>query len=242
MSSDGRLLLVLGDSLSYYGPQGGLPADDPRIWPTLAAARLGLRAHLCARVGWTSRDAWWGLTQDPVVWAAIPRAAAVVLAVGGMDSLPSPLPTALREQLRYLRPPALRRVARKAYQQAQPVLSPLGWPMALPPRLTVRYLEDIRAALVAVRPGLPVVGVLPPVHHSPYYGYAHPGHGRTTRAVAAWGERAGVPLVDLPPLVGPHLRAGAGNPDGIHWGFAAHEAVAGEVADTVGAYLAAGRG
>ena len=34
-------LLVLADSLSYYGPKGGLPADDPRIWPNLVAAELG---------------------------------------------------------------------------------------------------------------------------------------------------------------------------------------------------------
>ena len=32
MSSDARpTLLVFADSLAYYGPTGGLPADDPRI-------------------------------------------------------------------------------------------------------------------------------------------------------------------------------------------------------------------
>ena len=51
MSSDAdraadRTLLVFCDSLSYYGPTGGLPADDPRIWPNIVAgtARLGCRA------------------------------------------------------------------------------------------------------------------------------------------------------------------------------------------------------
>src|SRR5699024_9910520 len=120
MSSDNGgdhrpVLLVIADSLAYYGPRGGLPADDPRIWPNLVAAELGWRVELVARVGWTSRDAWWALTQDPRVWAAVPKAGAVVFGVSGMDSLPSPMPTALREAIRYLRPPALRRMVREGY-------------------------------------------------------------------------------------------------------------------------------
>ena len=93
MSSDPPVLLVLADSLAYYGPRGGLPIDDPRIWPNLVAAELGWHVELIARIGWTSRDAYWALTQDPRAWAAVPKAGAVVFAVGGMDTLPSPLPT-----------------------------------------------------------------------------------------------------------------------------------------------------
>ena len=93
---DRPVLLVLADSLSYFGPKGGLPADDPRIWPNLVAAELGWRTELVARIGWTSRDVWWALTQDPRVRASVPKAGAVVFGVSGMDSLPSPLPTALR--------------------------------------------------------------------------------------------------------------------------------------------------
>lgn len=152
------VLLVIGDSLSYYGPKGGLPADHPQIWPNLVAAELGWDVELVARIGWTTRDAWWAMTQDPRVWAAIPHAGAVVLAVGGMDTLPSPLPTALREGLRYIRPPALRRAARNAYGWLQPRLSPLGRPVALPPRVSVEYLETIRDALAYMRPDLPVIG------------------------------------------------------------------------------------
>ena len=37
----GPTLLVFADSLSYYGPTGGLPADDPRIWPNIVASQLG---------------------------------------------------------------------------------------------------------------------------------------------------------------------------------------------------------
>jgi hypothetical protein len=34
-------------------------------------------------------------------------------------------------------------------------------------------------------------------------------------------------LVDLKEAVEPHILGGRGNPDGIHWNFEAHEAVAG---------------
>ncbi|WP_226367379.1 hypothetical protein [Pseudonocardia sp. ICBG162] len=39
------------------------------------------------------------------MWAALPRVGAVVLGVSGRNSLPSPLPTALRELIPVLRPP-----------------------------------------------------------------------------------------------------------------------------------------
>lgn len=233
LSDNEGALLVLGDSLVFYGPEGGLPADDDRLWPNIVAEKLGLRAWVSARVGWTTRDAWWALTQDPVLWSVIPRAQAVVLAVGGMDSLPSPLPTAVRESFRYVRPPRLRRAVRSVYRRVQPALSPLGWPMALPPRLTVEYLEQIRSALKAVRPDLPVVASLPPLHHSRYYRFAQPGHPRTTNAITHWAAEHGLPVVDLAKATIDHLRAGEGNPDGIHWNFDAHQRVAGLVLEAI---------
>ncbi|WP_070378957.1 diglucosylglycerate octanoyltransferase [Rhodococcus sp. WMMA185] len=220
------VLLVLADSLSYYGPKGGLPSDHPDIWPNRVARELDWDVELVARIGWTSRDAWWALTQDPRVWAAIPRAGAVVFAVGGMDSLPSPLPTALREQLRYIRPPALRRMVRSGYQWLQPRLSRLGWPVALPPRVSVEYLESSRSALAYVRPSLPVIGTLPSVHRSEAYGKAHSGRPAAVTAITAWAEAQKVPLVDLAEAVRTNIFSGQGNPDGIHWGWDAHVAVA----------------
>ncbi|AYJ52044.1 SGNH/GDSL hydrolase family protein [Rhodococcus sp. P1Y] len=220
------VLLVLADSLSYYGPKGGLPVDDPRIWPNIVAAELGWTVELVARIGWTSRDAWWALTQDPRVWAAIPKAGAVVFGVGGMDSLPSPLPTALREQIRYVRPPALRRVVRAGYQWAQPKLAPLRWPVALPPKLSVEYLEQARAALEYVRPELPVIGTLPSVHRSDAYGNVHAGRPAAERALRQWSSDTGVPLVDLAAAVRENIFSVDANPDGIHWGWNAHREVA----------------
>ena len=55
-SERARTLLVFCDSLSYYGPTGGLPSDDPRIWPNIVADHLGWRLELIGRIGWPSRS------------------------------------------------------------------------------------------------------------------------------------------------------------------------------------------
>ncbi|MFI1240057.1 diglucosylglycerate octanoyltransferase [Nocardia salmonicida] len=220
------VLLVIADSLAYYGPKGGLPADDPRIWPNMVAAELDWDVELIARIGWTCRDAYWALIGDPRVWAAVPRAGAVVFAVGGMDTLPSPLPTALREMIRYIRPPRLRRGVRATYNWLQPKLSKLGRPVALPPRVSVDYLEQSRTALNHLRPELPVVAVLPSVHKCDAYGRVHRGRPRAVKALQAWSGRTSVPLVDLGEAVRDDIESGSANPDGIHWGWAGHAAVA----------------
>lgn len=220
------VLLVIADSLSYFGPKGGLPADDPRIWPNLVAAELDWDVELVARIGWTCRDAYWALIGDPRVWAAVPRAGAVVFATGGMDSLPSPLPTALRELIRYVRPPAARRVVRDGYNWLQPRLSRLGRPVALPPRVSIDYLEQSRTSLAQLRPELPVVGVLPSVHDCEAYGRVHSGREPAVAALREWSAKTGVPLVDLAEAVRDNIFSGDANPDGIHWGWEAHTAVA----------------
>nr|WP_280395006.1 diglucosylglycerate octanoyltransferase [Nocardia brasiliensis] len=225
-SDERPVLLVIADSLSYFGPKGGLPADHPQIWPNLVGAELGWDVELVGRIGWTCRDAYWALIGDPRVWAAVPRAHAVVFAVGGMDSLPSPLPTALRELIRYVRPSGVRRGVRATYNWLQPKLSKLGRPVALPPKVSVDYLEQSREALAQLRPDLPFVAVLPSVHDCAAYGRVHTGREPAVRALRAWSERTGVPLVDLAEAVRENIFSGDANPDGIHWGWAGHEAVA----------------
>lgn len=227
------VLLVIADSLAYFGPEGGLPADHPRIWPNLVGAELDWDVELVARIGWTCRDGYWALIGDPRVWAAVPRAGAVVFAVGGMDSLPSPLPTALRELIRYVRPPAVRRGVRATYQWLQPKLSKLGRPVALPPKVSVSYLEQSREALAQLRPDLPVVAVLPSVHNCAAYGRVHRGRERAVRALRAWSERTSVPLVDLGEAVRENIFSDAANPDGIHWGWDGHTAVANAMVKTL---------
>lgn len=247
--SDGTVL-ILSDSLAYYGPSGGLAADDPKIWPNLVGAACDREVRLFGRIGWTSRDVWWALTQDPNIWAAVPGADVVVLAFGGMDSLPSPLPTAVREQIRYVRPNRLRQVVRDGYQWLQPRLSTVGWPVALPPTVTVEYLEKIRAALTHLRPDLPIVVCLPPTHRSPYYGYVHSGRIPTTAAMAEWAGAHDLPTADFYPVTRDgFFPVGGGmsdemNPDGIHWGYECHRGIADVVVPVVGDVLdrrAAGR-
>ena len=218
-------LLVFADSLAYYGPTGGLPADDPRIWPNIVAAQLGWDLELIGRIGWTCRDVWWAATQDPRAWAALPRAGAVIFATGGMDSLPSPLPTALRELIRYVRPPWLRRWVRDGYGWVQPRLSPVAR-AALPPHLSAEYLEQTRGAIDFNRPGIPIVASLPSVHIAETYGKAHHGRAGTVAAITQWADEHDVPLVDLKAAVAEQVMSGRGNPDGIHWNFEAHQAVA----------------
>ncbi|WP_235946644.1 diglucosylglycerate octanoyltransferase [Nocardia terrae] len=225
-SSPRKVLVVVADSLSYFGPKGGLPADHPLIWPNLVAAELDWDVELVARIGWTCRDAYWALIGDPRIWAAVPRAGAVVFATAGMDSLPSPLPTALRELIRYVRPAAVRRRVRDAYTWLQPKLSPLGWPVALPPAVSVDYLEQSRNSLAQLRPELPFVAVLPSVHQCEAYAKVHSGREPMVEAVTAWAAEHSVPLVDLGEAVRDNVFNGPANPDGIHWGWEGHSAVA----------------
>jgi lysophospholipase L1-like esterase len=235
-------LLCFGDSLSFHGPSGPRPADDLRLWPNVAATALGGHAELVAGVGWTARDAWWALTGDPRVWALLPRADVLVLAVGSMDTLPSPLPTYFRHGLRYLRPDWLRRRVRSGYLAAQPWLAKVthGRPTALPTALTVRYLDETLGAIRALRPELPAIGVVPPVHRAASYGFVHTARARTTSAVRDWGARVGVPLLDLAALVGDHVRNGHGNPDGIHWGWEGHQIVGTALAELVSPLVPSG--
>ncbi|MFA4083523.1 diglucosylglycerate octanoyltransferase [Mycobacteroides salmoniphilum] len=223
--SERKKLLIFADSLSYYGPTGGLPADDPRIWPNIVGQHLGWDVELIARIGWTCRDVWWAAIQDPRAWAAVPHAGAVIFATSGMDSLPSPLPTALRESIRLIRPPRLRSWIRDGYGWLQPRLSPIAR-VALPPALTVEYLEKTRGALDFNRPGLPMIASLPSVHIAESYGRVHSGREATASAIQSWASEHKMPVVDLKEAVGEEIFAGRGNPDGIHWNFVAHERVA----------------
>src|SRR3978361_1160322 len=98
-----RSVLVLGDSLSFHGPRTPHPADDTRLWPHGAAAGPARHAGNAVRT-------------DPRVWASVMHADVLVLGVGGMDSLPSPLPTAVRELIPVLRPAWARARAREGYR------------------------------------------------------------------------------------------------------------------------------
>lgn len=226
-----RHVLVVADSLAFHGPERGELLSDPRLYPNVMAAELGrdgvpVRADVVARLGWTARDAWWALTRDPAVYSLLlPRASAVVLAVGNMDYLPTTVPTWLREGIRYLRPPAVRRAVRATYRAVQPWAARVTPWRALPQHLTDEYLSRCVGGVRYYHPGVPVVGVLPPPHRAPSYGGRPRGHAAAVAGARPWAAGAGVPVVDLAALVGPHLAAGRANPDGMHFGWDSHQAV-----------------
>ena len=229
-------LLVLADSLAFHGLERGELATHPGLYGNVAAAALGTTLDLVARRGWTARDAWWALTKDPLVYSVLlPRADAVLLAVGGMDYLPAVLPTYLREGIPYLRPPALRRAARSAYRAVQPVGSRLtaGRWRTLPQPLTDSYLSRCVGGVRYFHPGVPVLGILPPPHAAAFYGHVTAGHPPAVAAARAWGARERVPMVDVATIVARHLAAGRFNPDGMHWGWECHAEVGQAVATAV---------
>ena len=114
---------------------------------------------------------------------------------------------------------------RDGYGWLQPRLSPVSR-SALPPKLTVEYLEMTRGAIDFNRPGIPIVASLPSVHVAPTYGHAHHGRPGTVDAITTWAAEHQVPLVDLKEAVAEEVLAGRANPDGIHWNFEGHRAVA----------------
>lgn len=241
----GPLLLVLADSLSFHGPERAEPANEPRLWPNMAAAALGGRAELAAGFGWTARHAWYALTHDPRLWAVMPHVDVLVLGVGGMDTLPSPIPTAVRELIPVLRPAWLRRAVRACYWASLPRVArlfervlPGGGPMSLPPRLSVHFLDSCRRAVLAIRPGIPVVLLLPGAHSAPAYGRVDVGREPADTAYREWAASVGVLALEVRPMVLDHILAGEGNPDGIHYGWRAHEMIGKALASTLSTALA----
>ena len=228
MSADKPRLLVIADSLSFHGPKHAEPLDNPQLWANVAASGLGWDVDIFGRTGWTARDAWWALIRDPYLSSVLlPKADVVILAVGSFDQLPVIIPTYLRDGIAYLRPGSLRRATRKAYSLAQRygVRVTRGSLRVLPQKATDRYLTRCVEAIRQLHPQIQIVGIVPHAHRSRYYGYVQAGHQEAVDAARAWGERLGVPMLDLDEVVSPEVRAGRGNPDGMHWDWPTHHAV-----------------
>lgn len=233
-SSDQRHLLVFGDSLSFHGPQQAMPPGDARLFPQVAARALGMSVDLVARQGWTARDAWWALTKDPVVWGEyLPRADAVLLAVGGMDQLPAPVPTWIRDSIPYLRHRRARRAARDVVRAATPVaVRHVGGPFrTLPQAATDRYLTRIVQGVRALHPDLPLALMGPAPWTGPYYPNTR-GHRPAVHAAKRWARAHDVTYIDIEGLVA--ARLDRCNPDGLHWSWEVHALVGDAIACAFG--------
>ena len=180
------------------GPSAPSPPTIPRLWPNVAAAALGGRAELVAGIGWTARHAWQALIRDPRIWAVLPAGrrararrrrhghAAVAAADGAARAAPG-------RAAGRAAPGASGRATGACsprWRGRSPGRCPAAGPVALPPHLTVRHLEQCRAAVLAIRPGIPVVAVLPPVHRAAEYAHVHAGRPAAERATRAWARRA----------------------------------------------------
>jgi diglucosylglycerate octanoyltransferase len=217
-------VLILGDSLAFHGPTQPELLTHPDLYPNVLARELAVEVDVVARYGWTARDIWWALTKDPTVYSILlPRADAVVLAVGGMDSLPASLPTYLREGLAYIRPGWVRRRVRLAYHRAHPrVVRALGGRMRVLPQVaTDAYLSRCVRGIRHYRPGVPIVAIAPPPWQGSYYPINR-GHDSARAAGLAWAEREGVPILDPEEVVLSSFADGTANSDGMHWGWPVH--------------------
>ena len=226
-------VLLLADSLAFHGPARSELLTHPGLWGSRLAAETGREVDVVARLGWTARDGWWAVTKDPYVYSVLlPRAAAVVVSLGNADMLPVSLPPYLREGLAHLRPPALRRAARRAYFAAHPhvVRATGGRRRTLPQALTDHYLSRVVGGVRHFHPEAVVVGVVPPPFDAAAHAHRSVTQPPAAAAARAWGLREGVPLVELDRVVAPHLAAGTLNPDGMHWSWEVHAEVAAETA------------
>ena len=228
----GKHLFVLADSLAFHGPERIEVPTDPRLYPQVCAAALGVDVDLVAREGWTARDAWWALTKDPMAYGVyLPRADYVVNGVGGMDQLPASVPTWVRDSLPYVRPGGLRRRLRRAYRSWTPglITATNGRLRQLPQPATDRYLTRIVEAVRAVRPGVTVALVAPTPYRTRYYP-SDRHHASALAAATMLATNLGIGLVDPTDAVLPGLADSTANPDGMHWSWAAHESVGHQLA------------
>ena len=230
-------LLVIGDSLTFHGPQRAELLTEPRLWANVVGAR-GWRPDVVARAGWTSRDGWWALTKDPRVWTTLadPSLAACVIGVGSMDAVPASVPVWAREAIPYVRSGALRRRVRTAYLTAHPhvVRATAGAVRQLPQSATEHYWTRMLEAIRHHRPDVRLLLLGP----CPWRSDAYPSNRHYAACVAAahrYADSNRLDMVDLEPLVAPMHAAGRGNPDGLHWDWPTHALVGRAVADVLAA-------
>jgi lysophospholipase L1-like esterase len=232
-STTGRTrILVLTDSLAFYGPRMPHRIDEPRLWPNLMAGLLDAEVEVFGDFSWTARHCWYALGHDPWLWAGVSRADLVVLAVGSFDTTPAPLPHVLWKLIALIRNSRARRLAYMVQVRTLPRLAklfahlPRGGPVALSPRVSLYYL---RASLMLIRRrrrGVPVVGMTPLKGAPKIYGGVQPGWAAGERMMRLWAADADVPLLDTMSVLGAHMASDLCNEDGMHLGWEGHELMA----------------
>ena len=228
-----RRLVVLGDSLTWHGPDGPVPLAHPRLYPNIVGGRLAdatgaaWDVAVWARAGWGVRELWLGLQKDVHLQQQLLHGAdAVVLGLGSVDALSVAVPRWVVMALPYLRPVGLRRRVRRALDRVHPtaVRATRGAWRFTPPDVVRHCWTKSIDAIRLFAPDAALCAVLPAAHRAVYYGAVDRHHAEVHGLLARLAVERAVPVVDLAPLT--RRRLDALNPDGAHWGWALHAEVA----------------
>jgi diglucosylglycerate octanoyltransferase len=233
-------LVVVADSLSFHGTDGPLPLADPRLYPNILGAHLAAATGadwdvaVVARAGWGVREVWLALQRDVhLQQQLLVGADAVVLGAGSSDSLSVGVPRPLMAVLPFLRPTSLRRRVRRGIDHHHHRLVALSGARIRHTPMGV-YRHGWRKSVEALRlfaPDAALCAVAPAIHVGGYYAGRHPFHAEALAATRALAAELGVPLVDLPRIMRPHLDGL--NRDGIHWSYPVHADVAAAMAEAL---------
>jgi len=243
--------VVLGDSLAFLAGTKALDPADLRLYPHVVGEILQTRTgrpwdvHVEVRAGWsilTLQRALRAARPDSDLVRRLAAAEAIVIGVGTMDATPAALPGRIgfgvrdSDTVRNRVTSKRRKLAWKTFARIYPALinaSGARFPHTPPAQLRASWLA-LAAGLRAVAPGAAICGVVPAAHRCALYARSmrhHPAAVEVSTTVAA---ELGIPLVDLPALVGDEIER---LPDGIHFTFELHHRVASAFADLVVAAL-----
>ena len=236
-----RRVVVLGDSLSYWTPDGPHRLTDPAIFPNRLAADLSRVLHqtwiadIVARQGMSVREMSSTLPVDAFLQEVVlARADLVVIGIGSRDSwavaLPTPIGVGLSAAYRTPRPIHLR----KSHVLQRVLVRATGSRLRFTPR--PRYEDAYRRLVRLVRrcaPGAVVCAILPsiPFGPQPYFHFSPRHHADTADATRAVAAELNLPLIDAAAMV----RSASPVPHGdcTHWPLVLHDEIARAVQEAV---------
>ena len=220
-----KRLVVLGDSLMFWGQNEVLGTDHPAAVPHRAAVHLSELtgehwvAVNVAEAGWCATDLLKVLRRDAAVRSAVAGADAVFLATTSKDGMLTPFPRPARAVIARIPKKhrrrvvhALRRVVAKVTSHQVPYTRPSRFRRCLYSTLDVVRELAPEATIVYAGP----TGAYGPqtIHNQPENWRTPEGHPAFARALAA---EAGLPVVDLMELVDEWFRHHETAPDYLHW-------------------------
>jgi hypothetical protein len=236
-----RLLLVIGDSISFYGQDEILGLEHPATLGYQIADRLTAstgttwRAMNASHGGRTAFDARKLLRKDALFRAVIAEADVVFLQAGGKDGVVTPFPRPVRLVIGRIP----KRYRGRFVRWIKPKLAKLTsrqFPLT-PPRLLAKtwhgLVHDIRslnpdAVLVVASPareyGRQTIITFPDSWLEP------DGHVATIKRMAAIG---GLPQVDLISMIDEWFTDAQVAPDFLHWPPAMHAFAADRIAPVI---------